>query len=90
MAEMRRTVETFDSNHFKDNKEALELRQIFNILEEYKLKNKIEKNKKNDFMDKYYKKENLNINKLPIMEIRPKNRYKLKLQKIIIRKNLSY
>jgi exonuclease I len=89
MAEIRRTVESFDSNDFKDNKEALELRQIFNILEEYKSKNKVEKNKKDGFFNKYDMKENLNIKILQNLEIRPKNRYKLKLQRILIHKNLS-
>ena len=82
MAEIRKTVDALDNNPFKDNKEALELRKIFNAIEENQLKKKIY------IFDKYDDKENLNINILANLEIRPKNRYKSKLQKLLIKKHL--
>ena len=88
MAEIRKTVDAFDNNTFKDNKEAFELRKIFNALEENQLKKKSDVKKKIYIFDKYDDKENLNINILANLEIRPKNRYKLKLQKLLIKKHL--
>ena len=38
MAELRSPVCNFDTQKFKNNEEALELRKIFNIIEENKLK----------------------------------------------------
>ena len=89
MAEMRSTVEIIDMDKFKNNEEALELRKIFNLIEGKKLNKAKEISKFNILYEKSDDKENLNFKILHDFNIRPRNRYKLKLQKIFNRKNLS-
>lgn len=86
---MRSTVEIIDMDKFKNNEEALELRKIFNLIEGKKLNKAKEISKFNILYEKSDDKENLNFKILHDFNIRPRNRYKLKLQKIFNRKNLS-
>ena len=69
----------------QNNEEALVLREIFNIIEDKKI-NKSNENRNNDLIEKY-KIKNIKIEKLNIINNGPKNRYKLKLQKILLKKN---
>ena len=69
----------------QNNEEALALREIFNIIEDKKI-NKSNENRNNDIIEKY-KIKNIKIEKLNIINNGPKNRYKLKLQKILLKKN---
>ena len=67
------------------NEEALELKKIFEIIENKKIELKVNSvfNKNNI--------ENINLNNLPYVNIInkfEKNRYKSKLQKMIFRKNI--
>ena len=59
-----------------------ELREIFDILEGYK-KNEDIKNQNNSLLGKYEKYE---IKNIKIIDSNPKNRYKLKLKKILFKK----
>ena len=86
---MRSTVEIIDMDKFKNNEEALELRKIFNLIEGKKLNKAKEISKFNILYEKSDDKENLNFKILHDFNIRPRIRYKLKLQKIFNRKNLS-
>ena len=69
----------------QNNEEALALREIFNIIEDKKI-SKSNENRNNDIIEKY-KIKNIKIEKLNIINNGPKNRYKLKLQKILLKKN---
>ena len=70
----------------KNNEEALVLREIFNIIEAKK-ENKEDKKKNSPLLDKYHIKS-LKIEKLSGIDEHPKNRYKSKLQKILLKKKL--
>ena len=61
-----------------------QLREIFDILEGDK-KNEDSKNQNNPLFGKYEIK-NINLKNIKIIEPNPKNRYKLKLQKILFKK----
>ena len=69
----------------QNNEEALVLREIFNIIEDKKI-SKSNENRNNDLIEKY-KIKNIKIEKLNIINNGPKNRYKSKLQKILLKKN---
>lgn len=69
----------------QNNEEALALREIFNIIEDKKI-SKSNENRNNDIIEKY-KIKNIEIEKLNVINNGPKNRYKLKLQKILLKKN---
>ena len=88
MAELRSPVCNFDTQKFKNNEEALELRKIFNIIEENKLKKAKEIKKNNIYFEENEDKENININVMHDFSIRPQNRHKIKTQKIFNRKNI--
>ena len=79
---MQNNTENIEENKLKNNKEALILREIFNIIEDIKVKKNIEINKdKKNLMEKY--KVNKVSNFLNIIHDinRPsKNRYKLILK----------
>ena len=71
-------------NDLKQNKEALELRKIFNLIEENQRINKKEIKTNKIFNDKVTINTNFNIlNIISDMNNRPKNKYKYKLQKIL-------
>lgn len=89
MAEKKNTVEIIDMEKFKNNEEALELRKIFNLIEGKRLNKAKEISKYKILYEKSDDKENLNFKILHDFNIRPRNRYKLKLQNIFERKNLS-
>ena len=61
-----------------------QLREIFDILEGDK-KNEDSKNQNNPLFGKYEIK-NINLKNIKIIDSNPKNRYKLKLQKILFKK----
>ncbi len=70
--------------NIKDNKEAQVLRNIFDILKEKKRSNSME-NKNSSLLEKY-KIKNIKIEKLVGIEENSKNRYKMKLEKILFNK----
>ena len=79
-------LHNIEENSHKGNEEACILREIFNIIEAKKEKKEIDIIK-NPLLEKY------NIKKIKIEQInglnkQPKNRFKLKLQKIIFKKTL--
>ena len=76
-------------NNIKNSEESLVLREIFNLIEENQRIKIKEINNKKILNDKITIKSNLNIfNKINDMKNKPKNKYKLKLQKIIVPKKL--
>ena len=79
---------TSDNNHvnkLQNNKEAQILKVIFDKLEEKK-DNKDSKNIKDPLLEKYNIK-NINIKGLNDINICSKNRYKIKLQKLLSNKH---
>lgn len=71
-------------NILQNNEEALILREIFNIIED-KNKDKKVDNKNNELIERYHIK-NIKIEKLRNIYSNPKNKYKSKLQKILLKK----
>ena len=71
-------------NSLKNNEEACILREIFNIMEA-KNENKEIDNKKNPLLEKY-KIKNLKLGNMQELNRHPKNKFKSKLQKIILKK----
>ena len=71
-------------NILQNNEEALILREIFNIIED-KNKDKKVDNKNNELIERYHIK-NIKIEKLSNIDSNPKNKYKSKLQKILLKK----
>ena len=78
------TSDNTQEKNIKDNEEAQVLRNIFDIVEEKKQNNSME-NKNSSLLEKY-KIKNMKIEKLVGIEENPKNRYKMKLQKILFNK----
>ena len=77
-------------NNININEESLVLREIFNKIEENQRIKIKDKNNKIVFTNKFKIRSNLNIlNRINDMKSRPKNKYKLKLQKIITPKKLT-
>ena len=72
-----------------NNEEAMVLREIFNIIEDNNLIK--EKNKKNNILYEKFNIKNIKLNQLTyeINNNNQKNRYKIKLQKIIFRNKIS-
>ena len=74
-------------NSLKNNEEAIILREIFNIIEAKKNNKEIE-NKDNELLAKY-KIKNIKLGNISNdLNKPPKNRFKSKLQKILIKKTL--
>ena len=71
-------------NILKNNEEACILREIFNIIEAKKENKEID-NKKNVLLEKY-KIKNLKLENIHEFNRHPKNKFKSKLQKIILKK----
>ena len=71
--------------NLKDNEEAQVLKALFNMIKDKK-ENKGVESKDNSLLEKY-KIKNIQLEKIKGFDICPKNRYKLKLQKIIFKKN---
>jgi len=71
-------------NNLQNNEEALILREIFNVIED-KNKDKKVDNKNNELIERYHIK-NIKIEKLSNIDSNPKNKYKSKLQKILLKK----
>jgi len=71
-------------NNLQNNEEALILREIFNVIEG-KNKDKKVDNKNNELIERYHIK-NIKIEKLSNIDSNPKNKYKSKLQKILLKK----
>ena len=86
MVEYQKDIESFFDKNLDNNKEALALRKLYNIIEEnQRIKNKIIKNnnnikKKVGIKDSYINSIIGDIN-------RPKNKYKLKLQTLLLKKS---
>ena len=80
-------MSTFNSleTNLKDNEEAQVLKALFNMIKDKK-ENKGVESKDNSLLEKY-KIKNIELEKINGFDISPKNRYKLKLQKIIFKKN---
>ena len=68
----------------RQEENIFQLREIFDILEGDK-KNEDSKNQNNPLFGKYEIK-NINLKNIKIIDSNPKNRYKLKLQKILFKK----
>ena len=73
-----------EENIFKNNEEACILREIFNIIEAKKENKEID-NKKNVLLEKY-KIKNLKLENIHGLNKYPKNKFKSKLQKLILKK----
>jgi hypothetical protein len=71
-------------NTLQNDEEILILREIFNIIED-KNKNKKVNDKNNELIEKYHIKD-IKIDKLSNINSNPKNKYKSKLQKILLKK----
>jgi hypothetical protein len=71
-------------NTLQNDEEILILREIFNIIED-KDKNKKVNDKNNELIEKYHIKD-IKIDKLSNINSNPKNKYKSKLQKILLKK----
>jgi hypothetical protein len=71
-------------NTLQNDEEILILREIFNIIED-KNKNKKVNDKNNELIEKYHIKD-IKINKLSNINSNPKNKYKSKLQNILLKK----
>ena len=71
-------------NTLQKDEEILILREIFNIIED-KNKNKKVNDKNNELIEKYHIKD-IKIDKLSNINSNPKNKYKSKLQKILLKK----
>ena len=71
-------------NSLKNNEEACILREIFNIIEAKKENKEID-NKNNILLEKY-KIKNLKLENIHEFNRHPKNKFKSKLQKIILKK----
>ena len=69
-------------NILQNNEETLILREIFNIIED---RNKKVIDKNNKLIEKY-KIKDIKIQKLNNIDSNPKNKYKSKLQKILLKK----
>ena len=77
-------------NNIHNNDEELILREIFNLIEENQLIKIKEINNEKICKDKITIKSNLKkLNNINDMKNKPKNKYKLKLQKIIMPKKLT-
>ncbi len=73
-------------NILQNNEEAIILREIFNIIEDKnKNKNKKVDVKNNELIEKYHIK-NIKLEKLNNIDSNPKNKYKSKLQRILLKK----
>ena len=75
---------TISENSILNNEESAILREIFNVIEA-KIENKDEQKKISPLFDKY-KIKNIKIKKLSGIEEHTKNRYKSKLQKLLLKK----
>ena len=76
---------SINTNNSQENNEAASLlRKIFNIIEDKK-RNKEINNKSSELLEKYQIK-NINFEKLNNIDSHPKNKYKVKLQKILFKK----
>ena len=79
---------SINTNNSQENNEAASLlRKIFNIIEDKK-RNKEINNKSSELLEKYQIK-NINFEKLNNIDSHPKNKYKVKLQKILFKKKFS-
>ena len=76
-------------NNIQNNEEELILREIFNLIEENQRIKIKEINNEKICKDKITIKSNLNILNKINDKNKPKNKYKLKLQKIIIPKKIT-
>ena len=73
-------------NTLKNNEEACILREIFNIIEA-KIEKKEIDNKNNPLLEKY-KIKNIKLENIKEINKQPKNRFKSKLQKMLLKKSL--
>lgn len=75
-----------EENSLKDNEEACILREIFNVIEAKKEKKETD-NKINPLLEKY-KIRNIKLENMKDLNRQPKNRFKTKLQKMLLKKTL--
>ena len=73
-----------ENNSQENNEAAILLRKIFNIIEDKK-RNKEINNKSSELLEKYQIK-NIKLEKLNNIDSHPKNKYRAKLQKILLKK----
>ena len=74
------------NNSQENNDAAFLLRKIFNIIEDKK-RNKEINNKSNELLEKYQIKS-FKFEKLNNFDCHPKNRYRVKLRKILLKKKI--
>ena len=75
-------------NIFKNNEEACILREIFNIIELKKEKKEINNSKSKELLENY-KIKNIKLENVSNdLNKHPKNKFKSKLQKILLKKSL--
>lgn len=75
-----------EETSLKNNEEACLLREIFNIIEAKQEKKEIDK-KNNPLLEKY-KIKNIKLENMTELNKQPRNRFKSKLQKLLIKKSL--
>ena len=71
----------------KNNEEAQVLKVLFNMIKD-KNENKDIESKDSSLLEKY-KIKNIQLVKIEIFDVRPRNRYMIKLQKIFFKKNIN-
>ena len=71
----------------KNNEEAQVLKVVFNMIKDKK-ENKDTESKDNSLLEKY-KIKNIQLEKIEGFDVRPRNRYMIKLQKIFFKKNIN-
>ena len=74
------------NNSQENNEAAFLLRKLFCIIEDKK-RNKELNNKSSELIEKYQI-NNINFEKLNIIDSHPKNKYRVKLRQILFKKNL--
>ena len=82
-------MSTFNTREdsLKNNEEAQVLKVVFNMIKDKK-ENKDTESKDNSLLEKY-KIKNIQLVKIEIFDVRPRNRYMIKLQKIFFKKNIN-
>ena len=82
-------MSTFNTREdsLKNNEEAQVLKVVFNMIKDKK-ENKDTESKDNSLLEKY-KIKNIQLEKIEGFDVRPRNRYMIKLQKIFFKKNIN-
>lgn len=81
-------INNSEKKTLKTNEEAFALREIFNNIEAKKENKEIGIENIDNSINEKYNIRNIELSNLNGIEIRPKNRYKSKLQKLLFKKKL--